>query len=158
MQYQPGSARATLGTLHQVAPVRISLTDIMQRYAGILRSLPCQEIDVRANDLGCERVCINTISAGNPDAQIDDPSVQLLFSIMAFDKRNRPVATLLLLENYTAVKGVELSLTSLDKTQGSLLAYFKQRNASVKTLTDCDQYLTVLRSLVEAVGSDIDWT
>ena len=158
MQYHSGSARTALGTPHQVAPVRISLTDIMQRYTAILRSLPSQEVDVRANDLGCERVCINTMSAGNPEAQIDDPSVQLLFSIMAFDKRDRPVATLLLLENYTCVKGLELSLTSLDKTQGSLLAYFKQRNASVRTLTDCDQYITVLRSLVEAVGSDIDWT
>ena len=157
MQHRSGRAKSANGKVPRVSRERISLAEVMRRHAGVLGKLPGQEVEILANELGFERTSIFSVKIPGTSSQGSESSLQLLFSIMAFDKRSRPIATLSLLENYERVKDAPLSLIFLDTVQDTLVEYLKRRGAPLATYDEFNRFVDALRSMIEKVGSDVVW-
>lgn len=152
------SQRATQFTSRHVLPTRgkrIGLAELMRRHAPVILKIPCQEVEMLADTLGCERVCIYT--PPSLDSWKSETKIQLLFSIMAFDKRTKPIATLSLMENYERVTDVQLMLVLLDTLQDVLIDYFKRKEAPIATYAEINGYIESMRSVMEVVGDDMVW-
>jgi hypothetical protein len=155
MDDRPMKAQSTFGYPPPTAGKRISLAELLQRHSTVIRRIPGQEIEMLADTLGCERACIYTVpgsDSSGPQAQI-----QLLFSIVAFDKRTKPIATLSLMENYERVKNVKLVLVLLDTSQDILVEYLKSKDTPIAAYVHINHYIEAIRSAMEAVGDDMVW-
>jgi hypothetical protein len=155
MDDRPRKAQSTFGYSPPTAQKRISLAELMQRHSTVIRKIPGQEIEMLADALGCERACIYTVPGS--DSSGSESQIQLLFSIVAFDKRTKPIATLSLMENYERVKNVKLVLVLLDTSQDILVEYLKSKETPIAAYADINHYIEAIRSAIEAVGDDMVW-
>ncbi|MFT6275065.1 MAG: hypothetical protein ACJAZ0_001157 [Halioglobus sp.] len=145
-------AQSKFGHVLPATGNRISLAELMRRHAPVIRKIPCQEVEMLADTLGCERVCIYT--PPSLDSSGSDTKIQLLFSIVAFDKRTKPIA---LLENYERVTDVDLVLVLLDTLQDVLVDYLKRKEAPMAAYVEINGYIEAVRSVIEVVGDDMVW-
>jgi hypothetical protein len=148
-------AQSKFGHVLPATGNRISLAELMRRHAPVIRKIPCQEVEMLADTLGCERVCIYT--PPSLDSSGSDTKIQLLFSIVAFDKQIKPIATLSLMENYERVTDVELVLVLLDTLQDVLVDYLKRKEAPMAAYVEINDYIEAVRSVIEVVGDDMVW-
>ena len=147
--------QSTLGHILSTTDKRISLAELMRRHAAVIRKIPGQEVEMLADTLGCERACIYTLSSS--DSCGPEAKIQLLFSIVAFDKRTKPIATLSLMQNYERVTEVKLVLVLVDTAQDVLIDYLNGKEAPMATYVEINDYIEAIRSVIEAVGDDMVW-
>lgn len=136
---------------------RVSLKDIMERYFSVIAEIPGQDIEVLATDLGVERRCIYRIEVGTSAGQESRSQVQLVFSLLDFDKRRRPIAVLAFEEPGASQPGVMLALDSLDDAQEQLNELLESKGAPVSALTLASRYIESLRKVKETVLWDVKW-
>ena len=136
---------------------RLSLKDIMERYFSVIAEIPGQDIEVRATDLGVERRCLYRIEVDAPAGQASGSQIQLVFSLLDFDKRRRPIAVLVFEDTATDQPDVMLALDSLDDTHEQLNELLKSKGAPVAAFVLASAYIESLRKVKELVVRDIKW-
>lgn len=136
---------------------RVSLKDIMERYFAVIADIPGQDVEVRATDLGIERRCLYCLETDTPAGQASGQQVQLVFSLLDFDKRPRPIAVLAFEDAGATQPSVMLALGCLDDTHEQVNELLQSRGAPVEVFTQASSYIDSLRKVKEAIPWEIKW-
>ena len=122
--YSVANDRSTSASPSALKPFK--LADFVKQNKAALSKIPGQRVEMTGNNPNTERVYIYTL----PSSNSRESNIQLIFSLMAFGTQSKPVASLILAENYERVRDVNISLAYLDTARWTLIDFIKGRGTT----------------------------